>query len=272
MVERLKANWVKFGRELRHWRLHAGLSQGQLGKRLSMTHAMISAIERGTRGAKPEYVAQFDRILSTNGALSRLWETLHKKGGYPTWLQDIVDFEQKATEIWEYHPVLVPGLLQTPGYTRALALAGRPSRTPEEVDEIVEGRRLRQEILIEQRRPSPRLLAVLDETVIRRPVGGASVMKEQLKHLLEVSDSPRMTIQIVPFSTEQHPGLTGSFRLLRTDDGSNVLYLEHAQSGIVIDDLAEIQEFSERYADLRGVALPPSESRRLINEVRGELR
>ncbi|WP_408639200.1 DUF5753 domain-containing protein [Nocardiopsis endophytica] len=105
-----------------------------------------------------------------------------------------------------------------------------------------------------------------------RPVGGAQAMADQLERLLEVDSEARVTIQIVPFRTEQHPGLAGAFRLVRADDGTDVLYLEHAQAGILIQDSADLKEFSERFADLRGAALPPPESRQLIEKVRGEFR
>ncbi len=243
-----------------------------MAKRLSLTHAMVSAIERGIRGVKPEYVAQFDQVFSTDGALTDLWKTLNTNEGYPDWLRDIVLLEQRATEIREYHAVLVPGLLQTSAYTQALAIAGRPSRTSEEVEEVVEGRRRRQEILGRQQPAPPLLLVVLDEMVIRRPVGGPRVMADQLERLLEVGSEPRVALQIVPYRTEQHPGLAGAFRLVRADDGTDVLYLEHAQAGILIQDSADLKEFSERFADLRGAALPQPESRKLIEEVRGEFR
>ncbi|WP_017558179.1 DUF5753 domain-containing protein [Nocardiopsis baichengensis] len=184
----------------------------------------------------------------------------------------IVMLEQRAAEIREYHTVPIPGLLQTSAYTRALAIAGRPSRTPEEIEGVVEGRRRRQEILGRQQPAPPLLLVVLDEMVIRRPVGGRRTMADQLERILDVESEARVTVQIVPYRTEQHPGLAGAFRLVRADDGTDVLYLEHAQAGILIQDSADLKEFSERFADLRGVALPPPESRKLIEEIRGEFR
>ncbi|WP_344972343.1 helix-turn-helix domain-containing protein [Salinactinospora qingdaonensis] len=256
------------GREIRRLRRQAGLSQDDLGRSVGMTYGMISAIERGIRGVKPDYLKQIDAHLSTDGKLIRLWESLNKDR-FPSWLRDVLELERQAVEVREWHPVLIPGLLQTEEYARTIVRNGRPTDMDDEVDGIVAARMARQDIL-KQERP-PLLLVVLDETVIRRPVGGADVMRPQLDELLKMSHAPRVTIQIVPFTAEQHPGLSGPFRLLQDSEGNDVLYLEHVLSGTPVEERDEINHCARLYSDLRGVALPPEESRDLIERAKGEL-
>lgn len=267
MVERVKHQWVRFGRELRRLRSQSGLSQQQLGKEIMVSHAMISAIERGSRGARREHVEQFDRVLATGGALLHTWERLSESNGFPSWFRGVVSLEQQATEIKSFQPLLVHGLLQTEDYARTILRDGRPTDTDSEIDELIAGRMARQSILSGER--PPLLLVVLDETVIRRPVGGREIMGAQLDRLLEATGSSRVTIQVVPQATENNPGLSGPFTLL-TVDGAETLYMETPLSGAPIETLEEVSQYLRLFGDIRGVALPPRESRNLIETVRGE--
>ncbi|MFB9801453.1 helix-turn-helix domain-containing protein, partial [Streptomonospora salina] len=199
MVERVNQRWVRFGRELKRLRTKAGLSQHQLGKEIAVSHAMISAIERGARGARREHVEQFDQVLSTGGALLRSWERLSENNGLPSWFRGVASLEQQATEIKSFQPLLVHGLLQTEDYARTILRDGRPMDSDSAIDELVYGRMARQAAFTDGNMPL--LLGVLDETVIRRPVGGPTVMKPQLERLLQASESSRVTLQVVPQAT-----------------------------------------------------------------------
>ncbi|MDA0566038.1 helix-turn-helix domain-containing protein [Streptomonospora sp. S1-112] len=267
MVERTNPKWVRFGRELRRIRDQSGLSQQQLGREISVSHAMISAMERGARGARREHVERIDQVLSTGGTLVRALERLSEHNGFPTWFRGVVSLEQQATEIKSFQPLLVHGLLQTEDYARTILRDGRPMDTDAEIEELVQARMARQSILASDH--APLLLLVLDETAIQRPVGGPRIMRAQLDHLLEASESSRVTLQIVPLATENNPGLSGPFTLLYVQ-GADILYMETPLSGAPVEALEEVSQYARLLGDIRGVALPPRESRKLIEAARGE--
>lgn len=268
MGEVSKPQWVRFGRELRRLRTQSGMTQQQLGKSIAVSYAMISAIERGVRGTRREHVEQIDRTLSTGGALLRMWETLRAgAGGFPDWFQGVVELEQRAREIKTSQPLLIHGLLQTEDYARAILRDRRPTDTEAEIEELVAGRMERQAVL--KRNRPPTLLMMLDETAIRRPVGGRETMKAQLTRLLDATVNPQVVIQIVPQSTENNPALNGPFTLLATEE-TEVLYMETPLFGTAIDSPEAIGHYERLFGDIRGVALPPRESRKLIEAVRGE--
>ncbi|MFC7331454.1 helix-turn-helix domain-containing protein [Marinactinospora rubrisoli] len=268
MSDMVRPQWARLGREIRRLRKQAGLSQGQLGKSILVSHGMISAIERGVRGVRPEHVERIDQVLSTGGALTLMWDAISRSHDVPDWFRDVASLEKTATEIREYHPVLVPGLLQTEDYARAVVRSGRPADTDVEIDGIVEARMDRKSIFRKDRPPYH--LVVLDEMVIRRPVGGHQTMRDQLGRLLEVSADSRVVIQIIPFATTHHPGLSGPFRLLQDTNGNDVLYVEHAVSGMYVENRELLQECVRVYGELRAVALRPGESRALIEKAMDE--
>ncbi|TDQ53148.1 helix-turn-helix protein [Actinorugispora endophytica] len=257
--------WLRFGQQVRYHREQAGLSQGQLAKALTIQPAMLSAIERGVRGAKPDYAHQIDKALSTGGKLSRLLDSLTTNNGAPNWFRDVLTLEKQAATIREYDPILIPGLLQTENYARTILRDGRPQNSDAEVEELVAARMRRKKILGGER--PPRLLVVLDEMVIRRPVGGAEIMKAQLGGLLDVTSNSHVVLQLVPFQTARNPGLSGAFRLLDGPEIGEILYLETVIGGSPIDDPNHVALCSHMFGDLRGVAFPPDQSRRLIESV-----
>ncbi|GAA3740031.1 transcriptional regulator with XRE-family HTH domain [Spinactinospora alkalitolerans] len=268
MVDKVNPQWLKFGKQVRLLRERHGLSQDQLSRSMTISPAMLSAIERGIRGCKPEHAEQIDRALNTGGRVRRLWEGLPSGNGFPDWFRDVVELQREASEIREYHPLLIPGLLQTEEYARTILRDGQPTDSAAEIDEQVRARMDRQSILSSDR--PPLLLVVLDETLLRRPIGGREIMGRQLEHLLEASAIPHVVIQVVPMATEHHPGLSGAFTLITVPNRGVVLYMETRISGTPVDDPDGVEEYVRLYGELRGVALPPAASRGLIEKVRGE--
>lgn len=226
---------------------------------------MLSAIERGTRGVKSDYVDAIDLALSTGGKLRRLLESMSSSAGTPSWFKNILELEQQATEFREYDPLLIPGPLQSADYARTILRDGRPDDTDDEIEALVEARMRRKDILSGDRPPI--MLIVLDEIAVRRPIGGDGVMKDQLASLLDMAADARTVLQIVPFSTTRHPGLSGAFRLIIGPDVGEVVYLETALGGSVVDDVDATGRCSRTFGDLRGVALPPQQSRELVEKV-----
>lgn len=268
MSQNVKLQWARFGRELRRLRIQAGLSQHQVGKHIAVTYAMISSIERGVRGARREHVVQLDQLFSTNGALQRMWDSLSASRRFPAQFQGIDALEPEASEIREYQSMVVPGLLQTEDYARTVLRDGQRSDTDAEIDSQVHTRLERQSILADTR--PPLLLVVLDEGVLRRPIGGRTIMKGQLDNLLEVSAGSRVLVHIVPLATEHHPGLSEGFWLFTLPDGSEMLYMETRFSGNTEEDAEAVAYYTRLFSELRGAALPLPESRRLIKWIREE--
>ncbi len=228
---------------------------------------MLSAMERGARGIKRDHVERIDTALSTSGTLTDLWDR-SSGSGLPTWYQGVADIEQAASEIRIYHPLLVPGLLQIEEYTEHIFRVGRPRDTPAELDDLVRGRMNRQAIF-DRERP-PRLVAVLDEGVLRRPTGGRGIMRRQLSRLLAACDQPYISIQVVPYESDHHPGLSNAFTLFTVPKKPPVLYVETRRSGAPTDDPEAVDDYSQLFADLQGAALPLGASRQLIAQMQGE--
>ena len=181
-----------FGAELRFYRTRAGLSQKDLAARATVSHDVISKIETGERPPAGDFPPRLDAVpeLDTRGALTRLWDHLkkgHKQRLYG-WFQQWAGIEARATVRRWYEPLVVPGLLQTEDYARAI-LSARPDGNLDDLDEQVAARLARQAIL--DRTGAPQLWCILDEGVLHRAIGGSKVMRSQLYHLAEVAEHPR---------------------------------------------------------------------------------
>ncbi|MEY9214042.1 transcriptional regulator with XRE-family HTH domain [Thermobifida halotolerans] len=267
MVHTVKGRWVKLGRQIKGCRERAGISQRELARRVALSPTMFSAMERGARGIKREHLERIDKALGTGGVLADAWDR-SSDSGLPEWYQDGAERERMAFEIREYHPLVVPGLLQTEEYARALLRVGLPHSTPAEIEDLVRGRMDRQTLLTSDR--PPRLLVVVDEGVLRRPLGGRGIMKRQIARLLEASDEQHISIQVVPYDTEHHPGLSNAFILYEISNRGSVLYVETRGTGMATDDTERVSDHMRLFGDLLGVALPPAASRKLIEQIQGE--
>ncbi|GAA3750249.1 helix-turn-helix domain-containing protein [Salinactinospora qingdaonensis] len=268
MPKKVKPQWVGFGRELRRWREQQGFTQGQLGDRVSISYGLVSAFERGTQAPKLDYVERIDQALSSGGALVRLWHAANKGNGLASWFRGLASLIQQASELREYNPMLIPGLLQTNDYARTILRAGQPGDTDDEIEEQVAARMSRQSILSSER--PPHLVEILDEAVLRRPVGGREIMAQQLKRLLDAISGSRLTLQVIPLSTEHHPGLSEAFSLVAVPERGEALYMETRMSATAVDEPEVVAAYNRHFGDLRGAALPPAASRELIESIRGE--
>lgn len=258
----------RFGADVRKSREQAGLSQSQLARSALTSQSMVSALEGGRKTTGREQIARLDAALSTEGALLRRWENLNRGDGFPDWFRGIVPVEREASEIKEYQPLVIPGLLQTEDYARASIRQGRPTDTNGEIDDLVRARMERQEILRAER--GPRLRVVVEEHVLRRPIGGRATMRTQLDHLHEISARPRIGVYVVPMSTEAHPGQDGAFMLFTVPGKGSVSYTETRVSGSPMDDPDTVADYVGVFGELCMVALPPAPSRALMTEIRRE--
>jgi transcriptional regulator with XRE-family HTH domain len=259
-----------FGAELRFYRTRANLSQKDLAALVHVSNDVISKIETGERPPAEDFPPRLDALpeLDTRGALTRLWDHLKKgqKQRLYGWFQEWADIEAQATVLRWYEPLVVPGLLQTEDYARAI-LSARPDGNLAELEEQVAARMARQTIL--DRTGAPQLWSILDEGVLHRAIGGPKVMRSQLYRLAEVSEHPRTTIQVIPFCGA-HAGLLAHFVIADLDSAPSVAYLETAAEGIVTDSSSAVNRVALRFDRLRAEAESRSASRDLIKKVAEE--
>ncbi|MFE1782678.1 helix-turn-helix domain-containing protein [Streptomyces sp. NPDC059506] len=253
-----------FGAELRRLREAAGLTQKQLGEVIYCTGSLVGQIETARKPPTREFTERADAGLGAEGALLRLWP-LVSRSTLPPWFREYAELEASATTICTFQVQLVHGLLQTEEYARAVFSSYRPQNLEQKVTARME----RQRIL--QRADPPVLWAVLDESVLRRPIGGPEVMYAQLARLLECLGHPMIHVQVLPASIGEHPGLLGSFNVLNFDDVPDITYSEDYEAGQVTINPQEVRELSLRYDLLRAIALSPQDSADLIASVMEDL-
>ncbi|MFE7135371.1 helix-turn-helix domain-containing protein [Streptomyces sp. NPDC057638] len=246
-----------FGAELRRLREAAALSQGQLGECIYVTGSLVGQIETARKVPTREFSERVDAALMTDGVFSRL-VGLVLRNQLPTWFQPYAEMEAKATYISTYQAQLVHGLLQTEEYARAVL----GTWTDEDLDAKVEARMERQRIL-EKRNP-PAMWVILGEAALHQEIGGKGVMRRQLVHLLEVQQRPWVNLQILPFSVGAHPGLMGSFNVLRFTDHPDIVYTEDLVQGHMTANSESVREGTLRYDLLRAAALSVEDSAELI--------
>lgn len=197
-----------------------------------------------------------------------------RRRGWWTQYTDVVSpyvgFEVEAATIQTFQPSYVPGLLQTEDYTRALMHAN-PVNDPDLIDRRVTAQAERQKLLTGT--DAPRFWAIVEEQTIRRPVGGAEVMREQLRYLEQMTGAQHITLQVIPLSAGAHPGMDGPFVLLSYADPMDrpLVYLETATDGLYLEEPDQIERYTLMYEHLRATALSASDSLALIREVAAAL-
>ncbi|MEV6782496.1 helix-turn-helix transcriptional regulator [Streptomyces sp. NPDC051098] len=252
-----------YGWELRRQREAHGLKQGQLGEIIFCTGSLIGQIETTKKVPTRDFSERVDAALGTDGVFSRL-AGLVLRSQLPNWFQPYAEMEAKAAYISTYQAQLVYGLLQTEEYARAVLATSKP----DDLDGLLAARLERQRIL-EQVQP-PLAWAVLDEAALHRPIGGADVMRKQLARLLDFISHRWMRIQVLPFCAGEHPGLAGSFTVLRFDDHPEIFYTEDMMSGHMTANPETVREAFLHYAHLQAAALSVGDSAALIARVMEE--
>ncbi|MFD4015661.1 helix-turn-helix domain-containing protein [Streptomyces sindenensis] len=254
-----------FGSRLRKLRVAAGLTQAEVGALAHVVSSRIAQLERAT-GAKPtlELTRVLDKELVADELLVDLWPYVYREA-FPDWSRAFIAYSARAAVIRQYASHVVPGLLQTPEYARALLSVGQTLRDAEHLEERLAARLDRQVRLTGPDRPE--LWIILDEAVLRRPVGGAAVMRGQLEKLLRMTEEPNVTIQVLPFDQGAHGSLGGSLTVLVMPDGTEVAYTEGAHYGQLTEEPDEVERFVLTYDQLRAMALPPLMSLAMIRSV-----
>jgi transcriptional regulator with XRE-family HTH domain len=252
-----------FASELRAARAARGLSQDALAELVSYSSSMIGMIESCRRIASLDFCQRADEALQTGGTLARLHPLIVGQA-YPSWFRPYVELERAARSLRSWEPLLVPGLLQTADYARAVIQAARPADETEQIEEAVAARLERQAIL--DRDDPPLAWFILDQAVFLRPVGGPKVMQAQIDHLLAAAARPRITVQVVPFDTGAHAGLTGALVLASIDGQPDTAHLDTLGPGLIADQPETVAGCVSAFDNLRAEALSPAKSMDLIRK------
>ncbi|WP_327352274.1 helix-turn-helix domain-containing protein [Streptomyces sp. NBC_01304] len=259
-----------FGAFLQALREHAGLSREELADRVNYSEHTVESVELGRRMPDPAFVERAEAALGNTGALRRAARHLTRgEAGLAVWFRQWARLEREAASLCTYECRLVPGLLQSEGYARAVFEGTIPLRTDEEMDERLAARMDRQVMMRE--RPTVPFSFIVEEHVFRRRFGGAEAMRVMLDHVLELSAPRNVTLQVVPLEGALHPCLDGPVRILETPEGRRLGYSEGQENGRLISDPKQVSLVCQRYETLRSQALNPQESRALLERLRGEL-
>ncbi|MEV4507751.1 helix-turn-helix transcriptional regulator [Dactylosporangium sp. NPDC049525] len=269
----------QLGMELRRLREAAHVTIDHVAERLECSGSKISRIETGQTGVTPRDVRDMLDIYSVEPEYAEQLLKIAREARQKGWWQlygDVltgayVGLEAAADHIRSYEALVVPGLLQTEEYAQAMIHAARPDISVTEVEKRVRVRIGRQS-LVTQDDPID-LWVVLDEAVLRRPVGGRAVMRRQLEHLSEAAGWPNVTLQVLPFSAGAHAGMDGTFTMLLYDEsaGQNFVFASNAAGGLFLEKDDELQRYGFIFDYLRANALRPDESDSMIVKLTKEL-
>ncbi len=234
--------------ELRALRQDKKLTCQEVADALDWSVSKVSRMETGVRGLFPDDVAAMLGYLKAPSALREELLRLVREGEKPNWIQigsglpkmwkNLIRIENDATAIYNYEPLFVPGLLQTGDYARAVIGAGNLELAEGAVDQLVRTRIGRHALL--SRHDAPSLMVMMDEMVLRRPIGDAGCMFGQLQHLLNMSSRPRVEIRVVPFSVGANPGLEGPMVILEFVDQPTLVHVEIRSASGFLEEPAEV--------------------------------
>jgi transcriptional regulator with XRE-family HTH domain len=270
------------GSQLRRLREAAGITPEQAGYEIRASRSKISRLEKGRVGLKSRDMTDLLTLygMADEGLRSKFlalvrqsntpdWWTTYSDI-LPDWFETYLGFEAAAATIRSFEVQFVHGLFQTEDYARAVTRLGRKTVPADEIERRVALRLKRQDLL--SRPNPPRIWSVMDEAVLRRPVGGPEVMRAQFQHLIEVAEFPHVTLQVIPFASGGHVGESGSFTVLRFEerDLPDVVYIEQLTSAIYLDQRSDVEHYLEVVDELSGEALTPAETTRFIEQVAHE--
>lgn len=272
----------RLGLELRRLREAAGIKLDQVAAQIDLTTSTLSRIETGKAPCRTTYLtAMLDMYGVADPQQIQLLKDMAREGQRKGWWADYDDLtvefgiyvglEAAAASLRAYEAQLVHGLLQTRDYARAVLRAWDRKASAERIDRLAELRMKRQEVLTRPDTPLE-LWVILDEAVLRRPVGGPKVMRAQLGKLLEATtELPNLTVQVLPFSQGAHAGLNGPFYLLDFPGGDpGVAYVDSAAGNVFLEKDHQVRRWAEAFDQLRADALSPGDSREMIAKLSAE--
>ena len=273
---------ILLGSQLRRLREGKGVTREEAGHLIRGSESKISRMELGRVGFKERDVADLLTLYGVvdnqaRAAVLDLVATANEPGWWhrfndilPTWFQAYVGLEEAAARIRTYEVQFIPGLLQTKEYARAVVTAGSAGIGAEEIARRVDLRLERQRMF--DRPDGPVFWAVIDEAALRRPIGGAEVMRAQLEHLIDLMRQPNITIQVMPFSFGGHSAEGGAFSVLRFPDQDlpDVVYVEQLASALYLDKREDVDRYTEVMERLCAVSTTPDETVELLRGIAEE--
>ncbi|WP_328677900.1 helix-turn-helix transcriptional regulator [Streptomyces sp. NBC_00322] len=265
-----QAAWEFFGAELKRLREEAGITQAALGASVFVSGGYIGQFEQAIRKPQLDVAQRIDETLQTGGFFGRMCRKLIKEERYADYFAHVAELERLATKICDYAPAVVPGLLQTADYARAVYVASNPLATEEYIEDMVRARMDRAPVLKDATRPV--YWAILHETALRIPVGGPDAMAQQLDHLAAMVREHKALVQVLPFAAGPHPAMGKMLTLMEFDDAPPTVYTEGVLSGNLLDDPAVVKRTQSHYDLLRAVALSPEASLALIESAAEDFR
>ncbi|THA33810.1 XRE family transcriptional regulator [Streptomyces sp. A1277] len=260
-----------YGKELRYQREEAGLTLEKLAEGSFFGIGMLSEVEHGNRRMPPELAQHVDRVLGTDFFTRRCEDVREaRRKGHAPFFAGVAEAELRARAINEWSGTLIPGLLQTPAYARAVIQATHPLDTPEEVQAKIDARHERGKLFGDPKKPE--YWVVLHESLIRHPLLEPADMAEQLDHIAAMVRSRRVVVQILPWNAATRPISELPLLLMDFDDEPPLLYTEGPYHGQTIDDPGLVKQYRKTYDRLRAAALPPEVSLALLEKAAEEFR
>ncbi|MFC8508486.1 helix-turn-helix domain-containing protein [Streptomyces sp. NPDC057411] len=251
-------------------RLRKGLTQEREGALMGYTGAAISAMERLVHPVSDEMLVKLEEVLGDGLGIFEEMRELVRLEKLPEQFRSYSLIEQKAVALWLYANHIVHGLFQTEAYARALIAGGYPEPTLERVEELVVGRMARKALF--DRAPTCQIELVLDESVLRRPIGSEEIMREQLVYLAACARRRNVNLQVLPMDAAlggEYAGDRGDLNLVESPDHSLAGYLEIQGESVLVTDRGKVSTLLQRYAKIRAQALDPRTSLGLIERLAG---
>ncbi|WP_274561265.1 helix-turn-helix domain-containing protein [Streptomyces spiramyceticus] len=267
--QRKNASAMKLvGALVARFREASGLTQRGLAERVRLHEETIASVEQGRRPLKPDLARLLDEVLDTKQALETAVDNMPEIDLIPAWAEQYMDLEREAIALSWFENQVLPGLLQTQSYARAVFRSKVPIMCEDEINAQVTARLARQEIL--HRTVPPTASFIISEAIVRDRLGGDEVYAETLRHLRTCADLPGITLQIMPLGRQTHAALDGPFILLETPDHQHLAYTETQRGSQLITDPNEVSILAQKYAMLRTQALNPEETKGLLDRLLGE--
>ncbi|MFC8877197.1 MULTISPECIES: helix-turn-helix domain-containing protein [Streptomyces] len=258
-----------FGEVVKAFRKRAGLTQEEFAPRVRYSVPTVASIEQGRRFPPGDFVTRAEEVLEAFGALRGAARHLSRQPGLASWFRQWARFEAEAVSLYTYECRVVPGLLQTEGYARAVTVSVPPVKDEEQVNHQVTARLSRQELF--QRRPPISFSFIVEQSLIERGTGGSEVTRLLIDNLLARADQFNVELQIMPLRQVDHAGFDGPLQVLETAENRWFGYAEGQRGGLLISDSKEVSIMLQRYARLRSQALNPEDSKGLLKRMRGSL-
>nr|WP_239158016.1 DUF5753 domain-containing protein [Streptomyces sp. SID13726] len=253
---------------MRLLRTARGLSQSELGDLMAYSGAAVSAVETCAKPATDEFIEAAEKALEAGGLVLAAAKYLRLER-YPEHFQGFVQLEQEALSVSSYCTQVIDGLVQIEPYARAVLECAFPPLDEDEIERLTLARMERKALL--DRKPLCVVNVILDESALRRAVGGPEVMRAQYEYLLACAKRPNIVIQVMPTDRGGHAGLQGSMKVIETPEQTTLVYMEGNGHSTLVSKPADVGVLARRYAMIRSQALRPEESVALIEQLAGEL-